>query len=399
MLTDPRQWRRLSPETGAAYFEEIRRKPEDRRIFSHLHVLPESISPLRLYAFLKAKCGSPNGFQTFLRTNSVDNLIQWDFLLEDETFVIELVGLNFRTELRLWAFVPFPVPEWVNVDATLVAVLQEEARQIAKTIATFEKWHLFVNPYQRLEKVAGELAKRLVKTTSEVTVFPSESDVSDAAYKSRINALTVKALELLTSATVLQSIAPVLGESAVNLLIYVLARDEIKRDTRVLEDTFRRNIDVRIKRLSVDCVGFARPVDAGRHELKEFLRLMNRRNDTLHGNFDPKRSVGEPLYFDQGTIPLTDQNTPLPRFHYELLTAGVSAEAALQDLKTAREFVAFLIDHLTPEIQVQVRYLIDILHLGYRPSTGRIGSILPSSLVDLRMISSNANPSWLGEGI
>src|SRR5205814_1026787 len=146
------------------------------------HHLPDELSPLRLYAFLRAKCGRPNGFQTFVREDSVDNLIQWDFLIEDDTFVIEFIGLNFRTECRLWAFVPFPEPNWQEFDSALIAMLSSEAKAIGKTIATFEKWHLFVNPYQRLEVVATQLETRLRESSKELAVFPAHPGTPNDDY-------------------------------------------------------------------------------------------------------------------------------------------------------------------------------------------------------------------------
>jgi hypothetical protein len=400
VITDPRQWRLINPRIATAYLERLSPKEGPRRVFNYGHRLPDDISPLRLYAFLRATCGPPNGFQTFLRHDSVDNLIQWDFLLEDDTFVIEFIGLNFRIECRLWAFVPFPEPDWHEFDSNLRDVLAREAEKIGKCIATFEKWQLFVNPHQRLEAVASHLENRLKELDKELTEFPTFLGSADD-YARQMKSLMSKALELSTFATVLQSVAPVLGEAAVNLLIHFLARDEIRKDSRLLEDTCRRNIDVRIKRLSVDCQGFERQVDQNRDEFKNFLRLMSRRNDALHGNVDPKRSVGEPIYFDLRTIPLVERQKEFSRFAYENATAGISAAAARQDLKTARDFVEFLLIHLTPAAQHQMRVVARELHLGYCPGTGRFGIILPRAFVDLQpeFEGDKSDAKWSGDGI
>jgi hypothetical protein len=385
VITDPRQWRTISSESFRVYLEQMPLRVGERRVFGHSHVLPAELSPLQLYAWLRARYGRPNGFQTFLRQDSVDNLVQWDFMLEDDTFLIEFIGLNFRTECRLWAFVPFPLPDWAEFDSSLTAALATEAEIIKKSIATFEKWHLFVNPYQRLELVATDLEKRLRRCSAELAELPTLLGLTNEEYVRQMNDLTTKAMEQMTLATVLQSIAPVLGEAAVNLVIYLLAHDEIKEDNRLLEDTFRRNIDVRIKRLSVDCRGFARQIDQGRDEFKEFLRLMGRRNNALHGNIDPKRVVGDPIYFDQRTIPLVEHQKGLPRLYYERLTAGASAGVALQDLRIARSFVEFLFTHLTPSIQPQIRAVAGELHIGYRPDTGKLGMILSRHFLDFRV--------------
>ena len=337
---------------------------------------------------------------TFVRENCVDNLIQWDFLLEDETFLIEVIGLNYRTEVHLWAFKEFPEPDWDEFDSTLKGELAREAKSIGKTIGGFEKWHLFVNTHARLGIVASELEKELIELISKPTQFPDPDDRTDhEAYSTEVNGVFAKALRTMALATVLQSIAPVLGESAVNLLIHIAGRPALKKDSRLLEDALRRNIDVRIKRLPLECVGFARPIDDSREEFKAFLRLMNRRNDSLHGNVDPKRPVGDPLYFDYRTIMLVERHTPLVRQGCDQLMACASATSALEDLQTARNFVEFLLSHLQPEVRRDLDVSMEDLHLGFRPSDGRFGNILPRAFVDMHIPVGTATSNWLGEGI
>jgi hypothetical protein len=41
----------------------------------------QHLSPVDMYCYLKARFGEPNGFQTFLRRDSSDNWIHWDFNL------------------------------------------------------------------------------------------------------------------------------------------------------------------------------------------------------------------------------------------------------------------------------------------------------------------------------
>lgn len=113
-----------------------------------------------------------------------------------------------------------------------------------------------------------------------------------------------KCREAMTLSTSLELVAAVMGEAAINLLMLLLARPEVRADARLYEDFARRNIDVRIKSLHLCCEGFEHPITGSEEPFKEFLRLMSRRNDLLHGNVDPKASTGEEIYFDQGTIPL-----------------------------------------------------------------------------------------------
>lgn len=42
------------------------------------------IKPIDLYCYLQAKYGNPNGLQNFLRDDSSDNLIHWEWSLAGE---------------------------------------------------------------------------------------------------------------------------------------------------------------------------------------------------------------------------------------------------------------------------------------------------------------------------
>ena len=46
-----------------------------------------------------------------------------------------------------------------------------------------------------------------------------------------------------------------------NVLIYVLMRPEIRSDQRLTESVFRQPIDVRVKSLSINCIGFKQQPD------------------------------------------------------------------------------------------------------------------------------------------
>jgi hypothetical protein len=385
VLTDPKNWRVVSPAIYTVYVDCLGAKGQGKRIFGQAHRFPASMSPLRLYSYLRHRFGKPNGFMTFMREDSVDNLIQWDYFLEDETFLIELLGLNYRLECRLWAFAPFPEPEWLEFDQLLSDEIAANDRHVGDTIAKFEKWQLIVNPYKRLEIVGNELKDRLTEFKNQqqnILEYPLKSKEFER-YHEQLNQIHKKLLEMTVYATVLQSIAPVLAEAAVNLLITITAREEIRKDSRLLEDCLRRNIDVRVKRLHIDCTGFVRALDQSKAEFKDFLRLMGRRNDSLHGNIDTKQRIGDYIYFDLRTIPLVETQKSLMQTGFDHITAGTSIDGALQDLEVAEHFVNFILAHLDEDHRKQIRPLFDEKYIGFRPSTSTFGVILPRAFVDM----------------
>src|ERR1700686_5466091 len=80
-IVDVKSWRLPSPQEFHQYLEgmksesNVRRKPSVLAVRQHL-------TPVDVYCYLKARFGQPNGFQNFLRDDSSDNWIHWDFLLK-----------------------------------------------------------------------------------------------------------------------------------------------------------------------------------------------------------------------------------------------------------------------------------------------------------------------------
>jgi hypothetical protein len=181
----------------------------------------------------------------------------------------------------------------------------------------------------------------------------------------------------------LQMIAPVMDEAAINFLMLVLAKTEVRNDRRLYEDFSRRNIDVRIKSPHLCCDGFAKPIAGSEEPFKAFLRLMNRRNDSLHGNIDPNRNTGEEIYFDHRTIPLVPRHRGLLQLALANAFANLSPDDATRDVESDRKFVDFLLACLKPEVREPVAHMLNEQQLGYRPKTKTIEAILPQARMDV----------------
>jgi len=83
-------WRIPTKEELAAFMDldaRERRKPSVLAVRHHL-------SPLDVYCYLKGRFGEPNGFQNFLRRDTSDNLIHWDFILKAGDEDVYICGMS-----------------------------------------------------------------------------------------------------------------------------------------------------------------------------------------------------------------------------------------------------------------------------------------------------------------
>lgn len=95
----------------------------------------------------------------------------------------------------------------------------------------------------------------------------------------------------------IRSMLPVMAEAYVNLMMFVLFRQHIKDDSRLRDHTIKQPIDIRIKTLHTNCIGFSKPVDYSNDSCKAYHTLVNERNDLLHGNVVIDKLKFSEVYF------------------------------------------------------------------------------------------------------
>ena len=164
--------------------------------------------------------------------------------------------------------------------------------------------------------------------------------------------------------TSLKAIIPVWGESCVNLIFYLLRKKKVVGDKRICDFFVQQPIDVRIKTLHLYCNGFKDGVDFTKEQFKNFMILMNFRNDYLHGNINPEKLKVEKIMYD-GKIPIfSDERGFIIRL-FENSLLHIKTENILKDIEATKEFISFILIHLEEHYQRLINRSIDRLHLSF----------------------------------
>lgn len=372
-----KSWRTADPELMLKKLrKEVMRKKGGRWIFT------DKISPLDLYTYLKARFGAPNGFQMTLKNPSSDNYIQWHWTLQTEDNTMEFMGFNMHAEVFLEGYPDFAKVDGERLESGLKEDFKNHGPAMSKVRKGLEKWNLFINPYNRLRKVVDQFSNKLRDLRINELVLPKQPHTSKElkSFEAKFKKCNEKYTEALGLSTSLRMLAPILAESFVNLVIFLLAKPDIKKDKRLYDDVLRREIDIRVKSLHLVCEGFVRAVGYHSTEFKDFQTLMNRRNDFLHGNIDPKKLKYDVVHFDG--------NTPVPKEYKnfsELALVNslihVEPEVALHDVDVVNMFINFILDHLDASIRRVVEMLMQTSDPGWRDDTMRVGILFPPYLV------------------
>lgn len=376
--------------------DELLSKPKrEKRERGSRWILDNSLSPADLYVYLKARFGTPNGVTMIVRGAHSDNFIQWHYSLKSGSSKFDILGLNTRTEFWLSGYGNLGNNDWIELVASIKRDFSRFSPKMKEVRKQLENWRLFYNPYHRLERIVKKYYEELSEITksnfdlpkdpppSPLFYFSAEDNVKKGVdeFVSKIHAVSAKYTRVLELSTNLRLICPVWAEAFINFIIFVLSRDEIKFDNRLYQDFIRKEIDVRVKLLHINCKGFEKAIDANHELYKDFHSLMNERNDLLHGNIDPEKLGYETVYFD-GTIPLFTEPQGFARNSLGVSLKGIEPEITLKRVELVRSFIEFILSHLEKPYREQLSLILEKRELGWRSETKRIGVLFADFILE-----------------
>ena len=177
---------------------------------------------------------------------------------------------------------------------------------------------------------------------------------------------------------------PVLAEAFVNLLLYVLLRPEIKSDQRLRDNLIRQPIDVRIKSLSINCIGFKEKPDYSSPACRSYHTLVNDRNDLLHGNVVVDKLKFNDVHF-HGTVPVFREYRSMWERSLGVQMEAVGLRSVRDELAIVEELISYLLSCMEETCRKQIELIASRYELGLNSATQRVGILFPTWLVDFRL--------------
>jgi hypothetical protein len=341
------------------------------------------IRPVDLYVYLKARFGEPNGITMIAKDhNDSDNMIHWHYSLRNKLGRIDFLCWTFR--LEIW----HSFNAAMSADASeLLSEIKRDFGRMAQSMKTIrqglEKWKIFLNPYMRLKTMIESQLQELEDLKLETVIEPQQPRTHQQLdiFKEEFAEAAKKYMRAAQIGLNIRMLAPVWAESFVNLLLFVLARPDVRRDRRLYNSVLRQNIDVRIRSLHLNCIGFASHVRYDEWDAcKKFHTMMNGRNDMLHGNVDPALITFHELYFENKT-PLFIEYKNFSFFaNASLLNA--TPEQALEDYQTVQDLASHILLCLSDQPREDVLRLLLARDLGWDEGRQRVGILFPDYIAD-----------------
>lgn len=346
--------------------------------------LRNELKPIDLFCYFWARFGPPNGIQNYLRNDHSDNLVHWDWTFQYGETLIGFWGTNFRTDLFVIGDSPLTEKEKPDLVAQIKSDYRSFGPKMAAIRAKLEHWTEFVNPYWRLTRaissLRAELATLDLSSPFETGYNTPTTAVEQHETWEKVAAAQSRAFGLCFG---IRSMLPVWAEAFINLLIFTHARTDIKSDARLMESLYRQQIDLRVRALHINCVGFEHAVDYKSDECKSFHRLINERNDLLHGNVVPEKQKFNEVFFLRN-IPVFNEYRSLWDRTLAIDAKAVGLDQLESEVKTVEDFIGYVLGCLKPKTREMMQYIVSRRDLAKNNEDGRFGILFPEHLVDSR---------------
>ena len=337
------------------------------------HFLPEGFDELRLFALLKAKFGSPNGFLTFLgrQGGDPDGPFKWDYIFSPDGKVnVQVVRTVKAVEIRWWNgnLEPEELVEYLERS------ISQNADRIEDAIATLDHYKLILNPYIRHKTLADLAAKELSELSLIEPQFPNDENRSEEdleqfknEYADYITSVDKQASLTLLSVTE----SAFMAEAYLNMLLAVLLRPEIRASKSIQQETLFRKWRSKVERLPLDCLHVLTP-DMGDSCLRDAKTMFDLRNKVAHSYPDKEgMKVGE-MWFEQ-SFPVLEAGQPFKKFVIALHNQLPSVSEAFFCIDAASRFVQFLAQLIDPKIRESIEFLIGSNPIGFNETKGIYG--------------------------
>jgi hypothetical protein len=352
-----------------------------RRSVSTLAVR-ESLSPVDVYCYLKARFGEPNGFQNLLRKDDSDNWIHWDFNLKAGGEDVYICGTS--REIHFVLSPRMTDENWRDLILAIKHDFGRVAEEKSAVLSSLEKWVIFPNKFVDVAKVCGELHAEIASNAGSYRTYKTPPVKRRREWEKSLRQMTERSTKVHKSSLQLSLLTPVLAESFINMTILILCKQEIRKNKRQFESFIRSHIDAKLFDLAYKCEGFIRPINQNDEAFKKFKRVMDKRNDTVHGNCDPEKEQIETVYFE-GTRPLFKEAGDHIGKFLEARERQSQPEKVVKDYEDTYAFLLEIANCLEPTLVEKFRRIIEDNHPGYDVRRKKVGLLFPEYIVVGRM--------------
>jgi hypothetical protein len=330
-----------------------------------------------------ARFGPPIGMQTFLRKDTSDNLFHWDYNIRSHDAHVHISGTN--REIHISTSDELDDAHWLELASRLKRDFSRVAAEKKAIQESLEKWVLFPNHYVEVAALCSSLHSSILTLSRRLKqlrgkAFPLYPPESEREKHAKVLKKFGHVSQMLYAQSLeLSLLTPVLAESFVNMAILMLCKKSIRENARQFEAYIRSNIDVKVFDLPYKCDRFVKQVDSNAPEYKAFKKVMDKRNDTIHGNISPEKERIEYIYFEKRRPLFAEPGDHLAKY-FDSLSRRYDIDRVIADYENVHLFFAYVVSLLKPGTGSGFWQLMESRFPGYDVNRQITGVLLPEHI-------------------
>jgi hypothetical protein len=359
---------------------ESRSSTRNKRARPSTIAVRQHLSPVDVYCYLRARFGEPNGFQNFLRTDDSDNWIHWDFNLMAADEDVYVCGTSREVHIAIWEHLTDE--NWRDLILQIKADYGRVGKEKSAVLKSLERWVTFQNKFVEVANICADLHGEITDNMGGYQKYRMPSLTTKKANREQskiLKGLTERSSRLYKHCIELSLLTPILAETFINMIILILCKPEIRGNGRQFDAFIRSPIDTKIFDLFYKCTGFARPIDQHSETFKNFKRVMDKRNNTIHGNCDPEKEAIELVYFEQKRPLYAEPGDHIGKF-FDALERLHEPGTVIKDYEDTHMFLADILGRLEPGLSSDVLRIMEDPYPGYDTGRKILGCLFSDSI-------------------
>jgi len=360
----------------ASFLENIDNKTSEMNMF----VFEEDINPKRLYLYLNARFGRPNGMLSLFRNEYSDGgLFHWHYTLKYKNSILHIMCGTYRLEVFISNNISKTKEECKYFLDELIKDTSTYSLEYKKVKKGLENWIQIINPFNKLKNQISNLFEEVDNLFIKLESIKSENlnnrSIDGKDFSKWANLID----DYSSKCFLIRCLIPVYIETFINLILHVGSSYEIKEDKATFDLILRKKINERVLYIN-NCIGIQKEISIDDIEWKNVHTIFNNRNDLLHGNINiNKLKYGEVSFI---------KNMPLfsnfSSFRDELLSNSYYKYKDLIELEieSTERFFYYVLFSFEIKVAEEIKTMLTSHSLGYNDKTKRFGILFSDNMID-----------------
>jgi len=343
------------------------------------YIFEKNINPKRLYLYLHARFGEPNGILSKIRKEDSANMFHWHYTLKFEDELVHIMCATYRLEIFLPKIITENEDECLELINNLIQDVKNYSIELKEVKKDVENWEQIINPFNKIKNQISKIFHDIDNLSVEIESIRNQDLDNRTMDGDKFSKWANLIDDYSMKCFLISCLIPVYIETFINLILHVCSKKEIKENKEVFDSIIRKKINERVLEIN-NCIGIQNKISINDTEWRKVHTIFNNRNDLLHGNINIDKLKFNEISFIQN-MPLFNSFSD---FKNELLlNSYVQFKDIIEhEIEIAERFFYYVLFSFDIKIAKEIKNLLVSSSLGFNKKTKRFGILFQDFMVD-----------------